>query len=57
MKLPVATDRNWPGPGFPGGRGKLTLAGSAIASKVRFLAQPRTHTGGQKPPAANDRSV
>lgn len=38
----------WPGPGFPGGRRKLTLAGSAVALKVSFLAGPRTDTGGQE---------
>jgi len=37
----------WPGPGFPGGLRKLTLAGTAIWPKVIFLAPPRTHTGGQ----------
>jgi hypothetical protein len=40
---------SWPGPGFPGDRRKLTLAGGAIAPTVRFLAPPRTHTGGQEP--------
>jgi len=44
------TDRSWPGPGFPGGRRKLTLAGRTIAPIVTFLAPPRTHTGGQKRP-------
>ena len=41
---------SWPGPGFPGGRRKLTLAGRTIAPKVSFLAPPRTHTGGQERP-------
>ena len=39
----------WPGPGFRGGRRKLTLASRAIASIVNFLAPPRTHTGRQLP--------
>lgn len=38
------------GTGSPRGRRKLTLAGSAIAPKVGFLAPPRTHTDGQKQP-------
>lgn len=41
-------DRKWPGPGFPGGRCKLTLAGGTITSSVSFLAQPRIHTGGHQ---------
>jgi len=46
--LPTLTKvRLWPGPGFLGGRPKLTSAGRAIAPKVNFLAPPRTHTGGQ----------
>ena len=41
-------DGSWPGPGFPGRRSKLTLAGAANTPKVRFLAPPRTHTGGHE---------
>ena len=37
----------WPSPGSPGCR-KLSLAGTIITRKIRFLAPPRTHTGGQK---------
>ena len=45
---PTTTNfRNWPGPGFPRGLRKLTLAGRAVAPKVSFLAPPRTHAGGQ----------
>lgn len=39
MKLPVVADGKWPGPGFPGGRRKLTLAGRAIAPRVSFRLQ------------------
>ncbi len=46
----------WPLPGFPGGCRKLTLAGTAIALKVSFLALPRTHTGGHEQPERGDRS-
>lgn len=46
----VGKDRLWPGPGFPGGCRKLTLAGGTIASSVRFLAPPRNHTGGHFQP-------
>jgi hypothetical protein len=45
-----ATGRSWPLPGFPGGCRKLTLAGTAIAPKVSFLALPCTHTCGQEQP-------
>lgn len=34
--------RLWPGPGFPGNRCKLTLAGRSIAPKVSYLPPPRT---------------
>jgi len=37
--------RSGRGPGSPGYRRKLTLAGRAIAPEVGFLAPPRTHTG------------
>ena len=47
-KPTLPNGRNWPGPGFPGGRRKLTLTGRAIAPKVSFLAPPRTHTDGQE---------
>ena len=43
----VGKDRLWPGPGFPGGHPKQTLAGWAVALKVIFLAPRRIHTGGQ----------
>ncbi|WP_158289068.1 hypothetical protein [Rubrivivax albus] len=52
-----AGDGNWPGPGFPGDRRKLTLAGGAIALKVNFLPPPRTHTDGQERAVANDCST
>jgi hypothetical protein len=45
----------WSGPGFPGDRRKLTLAGRAIAPKVSFPAPPRTHTGGHDLPVTNGR--
>ena len=40
--------RQRPGPGFPMGRCKLTLAGGAIEPKVSFLARPRTYGLGHK---------
>ncbi len=44
----MSGDRCWRLPGFPGGCRKLTLAGTAIAPKVSFLALPRTHTRGRE---------
>ena len=52
----MTSDGNWPVPGLPYGRRKLTLVGRAHASKVSFLAQPRTHTAGQLRALATDRS-
>ena len=43
---PLANVCKCPGPGLPGDRRKLTLAGRAIAPKVSFLPPPRTHTDG-----------
>jgi len=51
----MASGRKWPEPGFPGSRSKLTLAGGAIAPKVRFLAPPRTHPVGQERVLASGR--
>ena len=45
--------RNWPGPGFPGDRRKLTMPGRAIAPKVRFVAPARTHTDGHQQSLVN----
>lgn len=46
-KRSLLDTRSWPGPGFPGGHPKQTLAGWAVALKVIFLAPRRIHTGGQ----------
>ena len=54
---PVVTVGSWPLPGFPGGCRKLTLAGRAIASRVRFLASPRTHSHWRLGTVAHDRLV
>ena len=44
----VACVADGSGPGFRGGHRQLTLASRTIASRVNFLAPPRTHTGGHK---------
>lgn len=46
---------SWPGPGFPLGRRKLTLAGPIHASKVSLPAWSRTLTAGDKPPVVKGR--
>jgi hypothetical protein len=47
--------RLWPGPGFRGGRRKLTLADKSIAPKVSSLTRRRAHTAGQERVLATDR--
>jgi hypothetical protein len=41
---------SWPLPGFPSGRGKLTLADQASTSSVSSLAWPRTRSHGHELP-------